>query len=156
MLEETDQKILALLNEDGRTSYTDIGRAVGMSTSTVHQRVKRLERRGLITGYTALVDHEQLGLPLTAFVGVTAIEPDDQDCIERLAELPEIEACWSVAGDESFLVKVRVASPTDLEGLLARIRKTARVSTRTTVVLSTPFENRPVLRADRPTRSDTP
>jgi Lrp/AsnC family leucine-responsive transcriptional regulator len=71
----------------------------------------------------------------------TRVQPDDSP--ERLADIAAIEACYSVAGDQSYLLKVRVAAPGDLEELLARIRKRANVSTRTTIVLSTPFENRP-------------
>ena len=74
-VEKTDRKILALLAADGRMSFTDLGKATGLSTSAVHQRVKRLEQRGMIRGYVATVDHEQLGLPLTAFVSITPDRP---------------------------------------------------------------------------------
>ncbi|GAA4364726.1 Lrp/AsnC family transcriptional regulator [Nocardioides caricicola] len=144
-LEGTDRKILELLAHDGRMSFTDLGKATGLSTSAVHQRVKRLESRGLITGYGATIDHEQLGLPLTAFISIRPIDPSQpDDSPERVREIPEIESCWSVAGDESYILKVRVASPLALEDLLARIRAAANVSTRTTIVLSTPYEGRPV------------
>ena len=144
-LEGTDRKILELLAHDGRMSFTDLGKATGLSTSAVHQRVKRLESRGLITGYGATLDHEQLGLPLTAFISIRPIDPSQpDDSPERVRDIPEIESCWSVAGDESYILKVRVASPIALEDLLARIRAAANVSTRTTIVLSTPYEGRPV------------
>jgi Lrp/AsnC family leucine-responsive transcriptional regulator len=143
-VEETDRKILGLLAEDGRMSFTDLGRATGLSTSAVHQRVKRLEKRGLIRGYAALVDHGELGLPLTAFISITPIDPaQPDDYPERLEGIREIESCWSVAGEESYILKIRVATPGDLEDLLARIRAAANVATRTTIVLSTPYENRP-------------
>ena len=144
-MEETDRLILTLLASDGRMSYTDLGKATGLSTSAVHQRVKRLETRGLIRGYGATIDHEQVGLPLTAFVSITPIDasqPDDYPI--RLEGIKEIESCWSVAGDESYILKVRVPTPLHLEDLLARIRSVANVSTRTTIVLSPPYENRPV------------
>jgi Lrp/AsnC family leucine-responsive transcriptional regulator len=145
VVEDIDQHIVALLAGDGRMSFTDLGRATGLSTSAVHQRVKRLEQRGVITGYAALVDHDQLGHPLTAFVSIRPIDPSQpDDCPERLRGVTEIESCWSVAGDESYILKVRVAAPTALEELLARVRAVANVSTRTTIVLSTPYENRPV------------
>ncbi|HET7386629.1 MAG TPA: AsnC family transcriptional regulator [Nocardioidaceae bacterium] len=144
-MEDLDRRILGLLAADGRMSYTDLGRATGLSTSAVHQRVKRLEQRGLIKGYGATVDYEQLGLPLTAFMSIRPIDPSQpDDSPERLAGIPEIESCWSVAGEESYILKVRVATPTDLEDLLARIRAAANVATRTTIVLSTPYENRSV------------
>ena len=144
-VEDTDRQILTLLAADGRMSYTDLGKATGLSTSAVHQRVKRLESRGLIKGYGATVDHEQIGLPLTAFISIRPIDPSQpDDSPDRLRTIPEIESCWSVAGDESYILKVRVPTPTHLEDLLARIRAAAHVSTRTTIVLSTPYENRPV------------
>jgi Lrp/AsnC family leucine-responsive transcriptional regulator len=142
-VEATDRRILELLAADGRMSFTDLGKATGLSTSAVHQRVKRLETRGLIRGYGATIDHDQLGLPLTAFISIRPIDPSQpDDSPERLQGIREIESCWSVAGEESYILKIRVATPTDLEDLLARIRSAANVSTRTTIVLSTPYENR--------------
>ena len=144
-METIDRKILLLLAGDGRMSYTDLGKATGLSTSAVHQRVKRLEERGLITGYGASIDHAQAGRPLTAFISITPFDPAAADDYpERLAEIAEIESCWSVAGEESYILKIRTATPADLEELLARIRTTANVATRTTIVLSTAFENRPI------------
>lgn len=144
-MEDLDQRILTLLASDGRMSFTDLGKATGLSTSAVHQRVKRLEQRGLITGYGASIDYDQLGLPLTAFISIRPIDPSQpDDSPDRLRTITEIESCWSVAGNESYILKVRVAAPIDLEGLLARVRAVANVSTRTTIVLSTPYENRPV------------
>jgi Lrp/AsnC family leucine-responsive transcriptional regulator len=143
-VEEIDRRIVQLLATDGRMSYTDIGRATGLSTSAAHQRVRRLEQRGIIRGYSAVVEASAVGLPLTAFVSIKPIDPSaPDDAAERLAGLAQIEACHSVAGDESYILKVRVAAPADLETLLAEIRATANVSTRTTVVLSTPYEARP-------------
>ena len=143
-LDELDRQLLRLLVADGRRSYTDLARDTGLSTSAVHQRVRRLEQRRAITGYTARVDPVAAGLPLTAFVSVTPIDPAaPDDAPERLAHLAAVEACHSVAGTESWILKVRVASPSELEGLLSEIRAAAGVQTRTTVVLSTPWEDRP-------------
>jgi Lrp/AsnC family transcriptional regulator, leucine-responsive regulatory protein len=142
-VEEIDRQIVNLLARDGRMSYTDLGKATGLSTSAVHQRVRRLEQRGIIRGYVAVVDADAVGLPLTAFISVTPLDqaaPDDVP--DRLSALPEIEACHSVAGEENYILKVRVATPGALEQLLARIRSAAAVSTRTTIVLSTPYEGR--------------
>jgi Lrp/AsnC family leucine-responsive transcriptional regulator len=143
-VEDTDREIVRLLSRDGRMSYTDLARATGLSTSAIHQRVRRLEQRGVITGYTATVAADTVGLALTAFISVTPLDPSaPDDAPERLADLAEIEACHSVAGEESYILKVRVATPAALEDLLARIRAAANLSTRTTVVLSTPYEGRP-------------
>jgi Lrp/AsnC family transcriptional regulator, leucine-responsive regulatory protein len=144
-VDSTDRKILSLLAVDGRMSYTDLGKATGLSTSAVHQRVKRLEQRGLIRGYGATVDHDQLGRPLTAFISITPFDPaQPDDYPDRISGIEDIESCWSVAGDESYILKARVATPAALEELLARVRAAANVSTRTTIVLSTAFENRPL------------
>lgn len=142
-MEDIDRQILRLLSHDGRMSFTDLGRATGLSTSAVHQRVRRLEQRGVIRGYAAVVDAESVGLPLTAFVAVTPLDPAAPDGVpERVAGFPDVEACHSVAGEESYILKVRVGSPNELEELLQKIRAAANVATRTTVVLSTPWESR--------------
>ncbi len=120
-MEDLDRQIVALLAEDGRMSFTDLGRATGV------------------------VDAEALGLPLTAFVSIKAVDPvAEDDAPQRLAHIAAIQSCYSVAGEEAYILKVRVASPQSLEALLTEIRAVAGVSTRTTVVLSTPFEDRPV------------
>ena len=140
-MEPTDRRIVDLLRQDGRLSFTDLGKQLGLSTSAAHQRVRRLEERGVITGYTARIDAAKVGLPITAFISVTPVDPAAADDIpDRLRGLSEIEACYSVAGDENYILKVRVAGPGSLEDLIARIRAAAAVSTRTTVVLSTPWE----------------
>ncbi|MFB4320298.1 Lrp/AsnC family transcriptional regulator [Actinomadura sp. 21ATH] len=142
-MEEIDRQIMALLADDGRMSFTDLAKETGLSVSAVHQRVRRLQKRGVIKGFTALLDNEQIGLPLTAFVSIKPIDPAaPDDAPERLAGLAAIEACHSVAGEESYILKVRVKSPNELEDLLQQIRAAANVATRTTVVLSTPWENR--------------
>ena len=143
-MEDLDRAIVRLLAGDGRMSYTDLGKATGLSTSAVHQRVRRLEQRGVIKGYTIVVDHDALGLPLTALISIKPIDPAaPDDAPARLEHITAIEACHSVAGDESYVVKARVENPAAPELLLAEIRAAANVSTRTSVVLSTPYENRP-------------
>ena len=143
-LDDVDGQLLRLLVQDGRRSYADLARDTGLSTSAVHQRVRRLEQRGAVLGYTARLDPRVVGLPLTAFISVTPIDPAaPDDAPERLQHLPAVEACHSVAGTESWILKVRVADPAALEALLSDIRTAAGVQTRTTVVLSTPWEDRP-------------
>lgn len=142
-MEETDAKILRLLNADGRMSYTDIGKETGLSTSAAQQRVRRLEARGVIRGYTATIDPAALGRSLTAFVSIRpfdASQPDDAP--ERLEHLDCVISCYSVAGEHSYMLKVQVPGPTDLEQALSEIRTAANVSTHTTLVLSVPFEDR--------------
>ncbi|ONI89885.1 AsnC family transcriptional regulator [Actinosynnema sp. ALI-1.44] len=143
-LEPLDQAIVRELAADGRCSFTDLAERVGLSVSAVHQRVRRLEQRDVIRGYTARLDADAIGLPLTAFVSLTPIDPAaPDDYPQRLAHISAIESCYSVAGDESYILLVRVGTPADLEDLLRQVREAAKVSTRTTVVLSTPYEARP-------------
>jgi Lrp/AsnC family leucine-responsive transcriptional regulator len=142
-VEETDRAIVEALVADGRLSYTDLADRVGLSVSAVHQRVRRLEQRGVVTGYSTRVNFEAVGLSLAAFVAIRPLDPSQpDDAPERLAALPEIESCYSVAGEDFYLLLVRVANPAALERLLQEIRKAANVTTRTTVVLSTPYEGR--------------
>jgi Lrp/AsnC family transcriptional regulator, leucine-responsive regulatory protein len=143
-VEEIDRRIVGLLSRNGRMSFTELARQAGLSVSAVHQRVRRLETEGVITGYVALCDPVVIGLPMTAFVSVKPFDPAAPDEVpEKLRNLDAIEACHSVAGDENYILKVRVASPAALEDLLQQIRSIAQVSTRTTIVLSTAYENRP-------------
>ncbi|GMA89313.1 hypothetical protein GCM10025868_45630 [Angustibacter aerolatus] len=143
-MEETDREIVRLLAADGRMSLHRPGarhRPVDVRRAPAGAPARAA---GVIAGYAAVVSAEQVGLPLTAFISVTPLDPAaPDDAATRLAEPPEIEACHSVAGEESYILKVRVAAPGALEDLLARVRAVANVRTRTTVVLSTPYENRP-------------
>jgi Lrp/AsnC family leucine-responsive transcriptional regulator len=138
-----DRQLLRLLAGDGRRSYTDLAKDTGLSTSAVHQRVRRLEQRGAILAYGAQVNPAAAGGPLTAFVSIKPTDPAaPDDAPDKLQHIPQIEACHSVAGEESYILKVRVPGPGELEALLQEIRAAAQVSTRTTVVLSTPWEGR--------------
>ncbi|GAA4424725.1 Lrp/AsnC family transcriptional regulator [Actinokineospora soli] len=144
-MDSVDRRIIAALRTNGRVTYADLGRQVGLSASAVHERVGKLESSGVITGYHAVVDPRAIGLDVTALVGIHPTDTaDDEDVAAALADLPEIESCYRVAGDEAFVVKVRVATVDDLERALNRLRRIQGVArTRSTVVLSTRFEGRP-------------
>lgn len=149
-MESLDRQILALLARDGRMSYTDIGKATGLSTSAAQQRVRRLEQRGIITGYGARLNPAALGMELTAFVAIRPFDPSQpDDAPQRLADVREVISCYSVAGEANYLLKVQVATPVHLEELLGRIRSSAHVSSVTTVVLSTAFEDRPIVETEQ-------
>lgn len=143
-MDDIDRRLVSALVEDARTSYADLARLVGLSSPSVQERVRRLERSGVLRGYTAVVDSAALGLSVSALVAVHQREDAEQeDLALHLAEVPEVEDCWSVAGEEAFVVKVRVQDVDALErtlGVLRRIPSVAR--TRTTVVLSSRFEGR--------------
>ena len=136
-----DRQLAAALVRDGRSTLKSLAEVTGLSVSAVQARVRRLEADGVVRGYVALLDAEAVGLPLAALIAITPLDPaQPDDAPERLAGLTEIEACHSVAGDDSYVLFVRVATPTALEGLIREIRRRANVSTRTTVVLQTFFE----------------
>jgi Lrp/AsnC family leucine-responsive transcriptional regulator len=141
--DDIDRRLAAALVADGRATLRSLAEATGLSVSAVQARVRRLESSGVITGYRATVDPTAVGLPLAAIVAVTPLDPaSEYDVPERLAGLPEVQACHSVAGADSFVLFVRVAGPTGLEELIREIRRRANVSTRTTVVLQTFYEER--------------
>jgi Lrp/AsnC family transcriptional regulator, leucine-responsive regulatory protein len=145
VLDERDLEIVTALREDARATYADIAARVGLSASSVHERVRKLETGGVITAYRAVVEPEALGLFVTALIAVTPLDPQQPDDLpERLADLPEVEDCLSVAGEANYILKVRTRSTNHLEELIRRLREKAGVSTRTTIALSIPFEGRPV------------
>jgi Lrp/AsnC family leucine-responsive transcriptional regulator len=144
MLDERDLDIVAALQEDARATYADVAARVGMSASAVHDRVRKLEQNGVITRYSAVVSPEALGLFVTAVIAATPLDPSQPDDLpERVAEFPEVEDCYSVAGEANYLLKVRTKTTADLEELIRRLREKGGVQTRTTIVLSIPFEGRP-------------
>jgi Lrp/AsnC family transcriptional regulator, leucine-responsive regulatory protein len=139
-----DEQLISLLRANGRASYAELARQVGLSAPSVHERVGKLEAAGVITGYRAVVDPTAIGLDVTALVGVIESDSvDDTGLVAALREMPQVEDCWRVAGSEGYVLKVRVSDIPALEaaiGSLNRIRGVAR--TRTTVVLSTKWEGR--------------
>jgi Lrp/AsnC family transcriptional regulator, leucine-responsive regulatory protein len=152
VLDRRDLEIVAALQEDARATYSDIARRVGLSPSSVHERVRKLEQSGAIRGYRAEVDPEFLGLFVTALVSVMPLDPTQPDDLpDRVKEFDEIEDCYSVAGAENYILKVRTGTTGELEELLRRLREKAGVQTRTTVVLSIPFEGRPASAGSRST-----
>lgn len=137
----TDRQLATLLIADGRATLRSLAEKTGLSVSAVQARVRRLEHEHVIRAYTARIDPDALGLPLGAIIAVTPRDHEHEyDLPERIGELSEIESCHSVAGDDSFVLFVRVASPVALEALIREIRHRADVTTRTTVVLQTLFE----------------
>ena len=144
-MDALDRQLIDALRADGRASYAELARTVGLSSSAVHERVSKLESSGVISGYRAIVRPSAVGLGVTALVG---IEPGEygQDSViaAALDAMPQVESCYSVAGDQAFMVTVRVPTVDDLHVILGNLRAIEGVArTRTTVVLSTRFEGRP-------------
>jgi Lrp/AsnC family leucine-responsive transcriptional regulator len=141
-----DAKILDVLQRDGRRAYADLGADVGMSGASAHERVKKLEARGVITGYAALVDPGALGYDVLAFSWITqAPGTTRQDLSPAFAAIPEIEECHHITGEADYLIKVRARDTRDLERVLHQVQSTPNVfQTETDVVFSSGFERRPL------------
>lgn len=144
MLDDKDRAILDILQRDDRTGYAEIGARVKLAASSVYERVKRLERHGIIRSYGAKLDAAAVGRGVTAFVSI-ATRAASSEIVPRLAAFPEVEDCHSIAGTDSLLLEVRTSTTQELENLLERMRGTIGVErTRTTIVLDTYFEHRPL------------
>ena len=144
-----DRTILGLLQRDARMTYAEVGARVGLAGSSVHERVRKLERAGVIKGYRAEVDLGSAGYTITAFVSLALRPSSPPDMPARISEFSLVESCYSVAGERSYVLVVRSPTTTDLEDLLDALRNKLEVTTSTTIVLSTPFEHRPILSSGR-------
>jgi Lrp/AsnC family leucine-responsive transcriptional regulator len=135
-----------VLQHDGRRPYADLGADVGMSGPSAHERVKKLESRGVITGYAAVVDPRAIGYDILAFSWITqAPGTVAHDLTESFAAIPEIEECHHITGEADYLIKVRARDTRDLERVLRRVQATQDVfQTETDVVFSSGFERRPL------------
>jgi len=141
--DDIDRILMRQLVADGRATLAELAASTGLSVSAVQSRVRRLEARGVVTGYCARIDPEAVGQLLSAFVAITPLDPSQPDDVPaHLEHLEEIVACHSVAGDESYMLVVRVASARVLEDLLQRIRTAANVQTRSTIILNTFYSDR--------------
>lgn len=138
MIDDIDKQILSIVQNDGRISNAEIARQVNLAASAVLERIRKLEERGVIKGYSASVDPRAVGFGLTAFVSVRTSDCGD-GTDELLAQIPEVLEVHDVAGEDSYLLKVRASSPEDLAVLLReKLRSIPTVvTTRTTVVLQT-------------------
>jgi Lrp/AsnC family leucine-responsive transcriptional regulator len=161
-IDPMDARIMDILQRDGRRSYAEIGAEVGMSGPSAHERVKKLEARGILRGYAAQVDPAAVGLGVLAFMWVTQAPGSIADDItDAFAQIPEVEACHRIAGEGDYLLKIRASDTADLERIVRRVQTTRHVyRTETDIVFSTPFERRPLPiprdRGDRPKSGSRP
>lgn len=144
-MDATDRRIVDLLRANARLSYAELARQVGLSAPSIHERVGKLESAGVILGYRADVLPEAIGLGVTALIGIVQqADTEIDDVVAAMRDLPEVESCYFLAGEESFLLKVRVGTMVELEQLIVRLNRIPGVArTRTTVALSTKWEGRP-------------
>ncbi|MQA26836.1 MAG: AsnC family transcriptional regulator [Micromonosporaceae bacterium] len=144
-MDAIDGRIVELLRANARLTFAELGRKVGLSAPAVHDRVGKLESSGVLLGYHAVANPDAIGLGVTALVGIIESDTGESDDVaSALHELEEVESCYFLAGEESFLVKVRVHTMAELERLIGRINRIPGIArTRTTVALSTKWEGRP-------------
>jgi Lrp/AsnC family leucine-responsive transcriptional regulator len=143
---QTDARVLKILQTDGRRSYADLGADLGMAGPSAHERVKKLEARGVIVGYSAIVDPRAVGLGALAFTWVTqAPGTITVDLMPRFEEVAEIEECHHVAGEADYILKIRARDMEHLGNVIRRVQIIPNVfATQTDVVFSTGFERRPL------------
>lgn len=144
-LDRIDRSILKLLRSDGRMAHAQIAKEVGLSGPAVHERVRKLEQAGVISGYTAILDPEAMDASHVAFCQVTLSEGSelavDEPIVARICEEPCVLEFHRIAGEDCYLIKIRTSTNKELERVLRRIRSIKGVArTRTTIVLSTELE----------------
>ncbi|MER8395267.1 Lrp/AsnC family transcriptional regulator [Mesorhizobium sp. M1340] len=139
-LDPTDLAIIEIMQEDGRIGISELGRRVGLSQPATSERVKRLEERGVILGYKAVINSAALGLGTMAVIRLRTTHEHIQACLKKFAQLPEVVEVLRVTGEDCFLVKVVVPSPPDLESIVDSIGRYGTVTTNV------------VLRAEQPKR----
>jgi Lrp/AsnC family leucine-responsive transcriptional regulator len=143
-IDEIDLRILDMLQRNGKLSQAKIAGAVGLTTPSVNERIKKMERHGMIKGFVALLDHEKMGFPLTAYVDVALEHPRfEKGFIDDLEKLLGVQECHYIAGDFAYRLKVKAADPATLADFLQRrllaIKGVSRV--RTQVSLSSKKES---------------
>jgi len=145
-LGDTDARLIAILQQDGRRSYADLGLDLGMAGPSAHERVKKLESRRVIRGYSAHVDPAAVGLTVLAFTWVTQAPGTIAiDLTPEFADIPEIEECHHIAGQADYILKIRARDMDHLGSVVRRVQTTQHVfSTETDVVFTTGFEGRPL------------
>ena len=139
-MDDLDSKILRALMADGRVTWSDLAARCGVSSPAIGERVRRLEKRGIIQGYRVIVDPVQLGYDITAFVAVVLEHPDNrQTFLDYIRVTSAIQECHHIAGDGDYLLKVRCGKMTDLERILSEEIKglPGVLQTKTSIVLST-------------------
>jgi Lrp/AsnC family leucine-responsive transcriptional regulator len=142
--DDVDRRILACLTEDGRATYDDVGRRVSLSAPAVKRRVDKLRERGVLRGFTAVVDPAALGAGTEALIELFYAPGIGLDAVrESLRPLPEVVEAWSVTGDADCIVRVRARDPKDLERVIMELqRESSVVRTRSLIVMSRLIDRR--------------
>ncbi len=146
LLDQIGWKLLQELQINGRLSYAELGRRVGLTTPAVVERVKRMEEAGIIVGYHADIDPMKVGMPITAFIRMSVVGDVFTRITAVVKNSPEVVECHRGTGADSFIMKVHVRSVEHLEGLIDRL--TPFGTTSTSIVLSSPVEKRAINRME--------
>ena len=146
LLDQIGWKLLHELQLNGRLSYAELGRRVGLTTPAVVERVRRMEEAGIIRGFHADVDPIKLGMPITAFIRMSVVGDVFTKIVAAVKNSPEVVECHRGTGADSFIMKVHVRSVEHLESLIDRL--TPLGTTSTSIVLSSPVEKRAVMRSE--------
>ena len=148
-MDTIDFKIIDLLQQDARTTNADIAEQVGLTASSVYERVRKLQEQGVIQRYTIQVDPAALGKPLTAFIRLTVAYDERQAAgVAALGDDPDVLECYSVAGEDCYILKTRVSSPSELEALIHRVRSRLTVLRSVTMIALSAVKEGGALRAD--------
>lgn len=129
-LDLTDKRILSELENNARISWADLGRSVALTAPAVRERVRRLERSGIITGYKAQLSYEKLGYPIEALIRVAVTTHERTQRVTNLIKgMPEVAECLLLTGEDTFSIHVRVATMKDLERITASLQLYGRTTT---------------------------
>jgi Lrp/AsnC family leucine-responsive transcriptional regulator len=142
-MNEIDKKILSIIQEQGQISYGELGKEVGLSVSAINERLKKLENKQIIKGWSARVDAKALGLEVLAFVFLQHERPAYEDSFKQeMLKLSEVEECHHITGEWSYLLKIREKNISDLEKFISNKIRSSKgvVRTQTIIALSSPKE----------------
>jgi Lrp/AsnC family leucine-responsive transcriptional regulator len=143
-MDDVNWRILALLQENARISFSEIGRQVGLTSTAVAERVRRLEDARVVRSYRIVPGDDELGYPITAFVTLAVHYGGASQLVRLCADLPEVIECHHVTGEDGYILRVRATSVPHLEEVLQRLRRVGEPSA--SIVLSTPIEHKPLAR----------
>ncbi|GGL94431.1 Lrp/AsnC family transcriptional regulator [Pseudomonas asuensis] len=139
-MDQYDRQIINALLDNGRASFADLARRVNLSAPAVAERVAKLEASGVITGYHASVNLKALGQPIECLISVTLNKPTSDKLFDELAAIPQLIACHRVTGESCVVLRAAVADMAELEALIDRLMRHGM--SKTSIILSTPFERR--------------
>lgn len=153
-MDDVNWRILGLLQENARITFSEIGRQVGLTSTAVAERVRRLEDARIVRSYRIATGDEELGYPINAFITIAVHHGASGQLMRLCGELSEVIECHHVTGDDGYLVKVRATSVHHLEEVVERLRRVGEPTA--SIVLSTPIAHKPLARPTATAKALTP